>query len=77
MAKRIPEQAWYTINDPKNFYVAMRDDVRKRPGLHTACCQHRPKRRAELRVTIVQNITASIQISPRSDGSTLPVAWRL
>lgn len=27
MAKRIPEEAWYTIHDPKNFYVAMRDDV--------------------------------------------------
>jgi hypothetical protein len=28
MVKRIPEKAWYNIRDPKNFYVAMRDDVK-------------------------------------------------
>ena len=44
--------------------VQIRTSGGKRPGLHTACRQHGPKRCAELRVTIVQNITASIQISP-------------
>src|SRR5580704_12969984 len=44
--------------------VQIRTSGGKGHGLYTACRQHRPKRWAELRVTIVQNITASIQISP-------------
>jgi hypothetical protein len=44
--------------------VQIRTSGGKRHGLHTASRQHRPKRCAEFRVTIVQNITASIQISP-------------
>jgi hypothetical protein len=28
MPRRIPKDAWYTINDPKNFYAAMAADVR-------------------------------------------------
>jgi hypothetical protein len=48
--------------------VQIRASGRQRNGFHAARRQHRPKRCAELRVAIMQNIAAWMKIDPTSPG---------